>query len=135
FKDQAGATRFVNIWDQSASGTGPPGYPYGVECTPQQIDMGTCAEVDKDEHGTHAAGIAAGDGSQTGNGKPAYTYAGMAPRADLIVVKTDFTTPEVLDAVGYVFGKATARGENAVVNLSLGTQDRKSTRLNSSHLG
>lgn len=122
FQDETGATRIVNIWDQVASGTGIPGYPYGKECTSAQIDAGTCTERDSLEHGTHAAGIAAGDGSQTGGAVPAYTYAGMAPRADLVVVKTDFQTPEVIDAIRYVFDRATARGENAVVNLSLGSQ-------------
>jgi len=123
FKDPTGAPRILNIWDQGASGTGPPGlpYPYGNEWSRTQIEDGSCAEVDTLEHGTHIAGIAAGDGSQTGGGKPAFTYAGMAPAADIIIVSTDFQTPEVIDAVNYVFDKATARGENAVVNLSLGT--------------
>src|SRR5262245_49045124 len=122
FKDSTGANRIVNIWDQTAIGTGIPGYPYGIECTPAQIQAGTCAELDTGEHGTHASGIAAGDGSQTGGSVPAHAYAGMAPRADLVVVKTTFQTPEVVDAVRYVFDKATARGQDAVVNLSLGSQ-------------
>jgi subtilisin family serine protease len=122
FQDPSGATRILNIWDQVASGSGSPGYPYGKECTSAQIDAGTCAERDSVEHGTHAAGIAAGDGSQTAGALPAYTFAGMAPRADLVVVRTDFQTPEVIDAISYVFDKAAARGENAVVNLSLGSQ-------------
>jgi subtilisin family serine protease len=122
FQDPSGATRIVSIWDQVASGTGPPGYPYGKECTSAQIDAGTCTERDSLEHGTHAAGIAAGDGSQSAGALPAYTFAGMAPRADLVVVKTDFQTPDVIDAIHYVFDKATERGENAVVNLSLGSQ-------------
>jgi subtilisin family serine protease len=124
FRDSTGATRIVRIWDQTAIGTGPPGtlFPYGKEWTPAEIDLGTSDETDSLEHGTHAAGIAVGDGSQTGGAIPAYTYAGMAPRADIIIVKTDFITPEVIDAVKYVFDKATARGQQAVVNLSLGTQ-------------
>lgn len=124
FKDSTGATRIVKIWDQTAAGTGPPGtsFPYGLEWSAAQINLATCPERDTLEHGTHAAGIAAGDGSQTGGGIPAYSYAGMAPRADVIIVKTDFITPEVIDAVKYIFDKATARGQQAVVNLSLGTQ-------------
>jgi subtilisin family serine protease len=124
FRDSTGATRIVCLWDQTASGTGPPGttFPYGREWLPADLNLGTSDETDSLEHGTHAAGIALGDGSQTGAETPAYTYAGMAPRADVIVVKTDFITPEVIDAVKYVFDKATARGQQAVVNLSLGTQ-------------
>jgi subtilisin family serine protease len=121
FVDSTGATRIVAIWDQNVTGPGAPGYPYGLECSADEIDAGTCGERDSLEHGTHTAGIAAGDGSQTGGATPAFTYAGMAPRADLVVVKTDFQTPEVIDAVRYVFDKATQRGENAVVNLSLGS--------------
>src|SRR6185369_9412145 len=93
FDDSTGSTRLVAIWDQVASGTGPPGYPYGKEWTAAQINNNTSDEVDSDGHGTHALGIAAGDGSQTGGAVAPYTYAGMAPRADLIVVKTDFLTP------------------------------------------
>lgn len=124
FRDSTGATRLLDIWDQTASGVGPPGmpYPYGIECSPAEIEAGTCSQRDSLEHGTHALGVSAGDGSQTGGGRPPYTYAGMAPLADLVVVKTDFSTPEVIDGVHYVFDKATARGENAVVSLSLGTQ-------------
>ena len=36
-------------------------------------------------------------------------------------VKTTFTTTAILDGVSYIFGPATARGKNAVVNLSLGS--------------
>jgi hypothetical protein len=53
---------------------------------------------------------------------PAFTYVGVAPRADLGMVNTDFTTTGVLDGVAYLFGLATQRGQNAVVNLSLGDQ-------------
>ncbi len=124
FRDSTGATRIVNIWDQTVPGPGPTGltFPYGKEWTQAQIDLGTCLQVDTLEHGTHTAGIAAGDGSQTGGAIPAFNFAGMAPRADLIVIQTDFLAPEVIDAVQYVFAKATARGQSAVVNLSLGTQ-------------
>jgi subtilisin family serine protease len=122
FQDSTGATRILSIWDQSASGTGFPGFPYGKEWTRSEIDLGLCSETDSLEHGTHSAGIATGDGSQTGGTVPRFTYAGMAPRADLVVVKTDFLAPEVIDAVRYVFARATALGKNAVVNLSLGTQ-------------
>ncbi len=121
FKDSTGATRIATLWDQEAIGTGIPGFPYGKECTRAQIDAATCAQLDLAGHGTHAAGIAAGDGSQTGGATPAYTYAGMAPRSELVVVKTDYYSPDVVDAVSYVFTKAAALGKPAVVNLSLGT--------------
>ena len=122
FLTSTGTNRIVSIWDQAASGAGIPAYPYGKFWTAAQINSGTCAEADSLGHGTHVAGIAAGDGSQTGGGKPSFKYAGMAPRADLVVVKTDFLTPDVIDGIRYVFDQATTRGQNAVVNLSLGSQ-------------
>src|SRR5439155_18108334 len=83
FRDAGGSTRILNIWDQVVSGTGPPGYPYGKDCSQEEIEAGTCLYgADSLEHGSHVAGIAGGDGSQTGNGVPAFTYAGMAPLAD-----------------------------------------------------
>jgi subtilisin family serine protease len=78
--------------------------------------------VDGDGHGTHVLGIAGGDGSATGGTVPAYTYVGMAPRADLVMVKTDYTDTGILDGVAYVMNRATALGKHAVVNLSLGSQ-------------
>jgi subtilisin family serine protease len=45
----------------------------------------------------------------------------MAPKADLVMVKTNFQTTGVLDGVKYCFDLATARGQSAVVNLSLGS--------------
>lgn len=121
FEDLAGNTRFVGIWDQTGSGTPPAGFAYGAECTPAQIDAGLCTQFDNSGHGTHVMGIAAGDGSATGGSVPAHTYAGMAPMADLVMVKTNFTTTGVIDGVSYVFDRATALGRPAVVNLSLGS--------------
>jgi subtilisin family serine protease len=119
-----GTTRLVSIWDQTGSGASPPaGFSYGAEWLPAQINAGIPAQVDDAGHGTHVMGIAAGNGSATGNGEPAYTYVGMAPEADICMVKTNFTTTSIVDGVNYIFQKAAALGERAVVNLSLGTQE------------
>jgi subtilisin family serine protease len=128
FEDATGHTCFVGVWDQNdmggpspqSNGTGP--YSYGSDWTPATLDAGTARETDDLPHGTHVLGIAGGDGSQTGGSVPAFTYAGVAPRADLAMVNTDFTDTGVLDGVSYIFGRATQRGQNAVVNLSLGSQ-------------
>ena len=127
FDDPAGNTRLIGIWDQTdaggptpiANGTGP--YSYGSDWTSADIDGGVARESDDNGHGTHVIGIAGGDGSQTGGAVPAFTYVGMAPVADLVMVKTDLLTSSILDGVAYVFGRATALGQNAVVNLSLGS--------------
>ena len=125
FQDPAGLSRILYIWDQNATGTPPSGYSYGTEWTKANIDGGTCTEVDNNNpagdhtgHGSHVMGTIAGDGSKSTT-QP-YQYAGMAPKADIAMVATDWYDAEIVDGVNYVFQKATALGENAVVNLSLG---------------
>jgi len=76
---------------------------------------GIVRSADREGHGTHVAGIAAGDGSSSASG-----FVGVAPKATLVVVKTTFYTSDILAAVGYVFDRADALGLPAVVNLSLG---------------
>jgi subtilisin family serine protease len=123
FDDAGGNTRLVNIWDQTvATGPNPAGFAYGTEWTPAQINANTCTQTDVSQHGTHVMGSAGGDGSATGAGSaPAFTYAGVAPMADLCMVKTNFQTTGVLDGVTYILNRGTALGKNTVVNLSLGS--------------
>ncbi len=118
-----GTTRVLAVWDQStAVGRPPRGFSYGAECTAPQINARDCPQVDRNGHGTHVAGIAAGDGSATGRGQLAYRYIGMAPEADLLVVKlADLTTSRAIDALSYLKAKATALGKPIVVNLSFGS--------------
>lgn len=123
FKNPDGSTRILYLWDQNdAIGPNPAGFPTGTEWTEADINAGIPRQVDNVGHGSHVAGTAAGDGSATGNGQPADRFIGMAPRADIIFVASNFSTAGVVDAVSYIFQKATALGQNAVVNLSLGTQ-------------
>ena len=122
FKHTNGTTRLLSLWDQTATGTPPAGFTYGAEYSAAQINAGTVPETDSDGHGTHVMGIAAGNGSATGNGEAPYRYVGMAPEADIIAVKTTFSNSAIVDGVNYVFQRATALGKQAVVNLSLGTQ-------------
>lgn len=122
FKDAGGLTRLANIWDQNnAAGPGPAPFAYGTEWNSAQINGGLCTQTDLSGHGTHVMGIAGGDGSGTGGIVPQFTYVGMAPRADLIMVNTNFQTTGILDGVAYVFNRATSLGVPAVVNLSLGS--------------
>ncbi|MBU1700169.1 MAG: S8 family serine peptidase [Candidatus Eisenbacteria bacterium] len=117
-----GDSRILQIWDQDDnSGTSPSGFGYGTEWDTDDIENSDCDSKDTHGHGTHVAGTAAGNGAATGHGEPAYTYVGAAPKADIIAVKTTFFTTDVVDAVEYVFSKATALSKSAVVNLSLGT--------------
>jgi subtilisin family serine protease len=122
FQNPDGTTRLVSVWDQTVNGAPPPGFTYGTEWSPAQIDAGSSTEIDTEGHGTHVLGIAGGDGSATGGAVPAFTYVGVAPRADLCVVKTDFGTTSIIDGVNYLFQKGAALGKQTVVNLSLGSQ-------------
>ena len=125
--DSLGRSRILFLWDQTLSGPGPglvgtTSFGYGVECTQAALSAAGCASRDSVGHGTHVLGTAAGDGSGTGAGVPAGRYAGVAPGADLIVVKTSFLTSAVVDGVNYIFSRAAQLGRPAVVNLSLGAQ-------------
>ncbi len=131
--DADSTSRILYIWDQTLTPQGsesnPSGYDYGVEYTKSQIDdeidgtpMGFVRERDTNGHGTHVAGIAAGDGSDTDGDEPAGKYKGVAPSADLIIVKTDFYSTHIVDGVNYIISKAQSLGRPVVVNLSLGRQ-------------
>lgn len=123
FRNTDGTTRLIALWDQTVVGTPPPGFTYGAHWTTAQINAGITGELDTGGHGSHVMGIAAGNGRATGNGVPQHTYVGVAPQADICVVKTDYTTTRIVDGVNYIFQRAAALGKKAVVNLSLGTQD------------
>jgi subtilisin family serine protease len=121
----AGTSRILYLWDQTLSGPGPGAvgtalFLYGVECRQASLTSATCPSRDSTGHGTHVLGTAAGNGSATGGGHPAGQFAGVAPGADLIVVKSTLFTTAVVDGVNYIFGRAEELGRPAVVNLSLG---------------
>jgi hypothetical protein len=118
---QGGQTRVYSVWDQTHTNNPPEGFTYGTEWTTADIQAGIATEVDLEGHGTHVTGIAVGNGGATGNGQPAYQFVGVAPRATIVSVKTDFMTDHIVDGVRYVFRAADSLGLPAVVNLSLGT--------------
>jgi hypothetical protein len=126
--DSLGRSRVLFLWDQLLSGTGPgtvgtAEFSYGVECRQEDLTTAGCPSRDSSGHGTHVLGTAAGDGSGTGGAVPAGQFAGVAPGADLIVVKTTQASTAVVDAVNYIFRRAEQLGRPAVVNLSLGSQE------------
>ncbi|MBN2029006.1 S8 family serine peptidase [bacterium] len=137
FIDEGDTTsRVLYLWDQTVeSGPHPDGYAYGTEYTQAEINdeidgtpEGIVQGRDSTGHGTHVAGIAAGNGRAGGNGQP--TYIGVAPEADLIVVKggneTGFTEARIIHGIDYIFKKAEAMNppRPAVVNLSVGGTQR-----------
>jgi len=123
FKNENG-TRIKYIWDMSdKSGVKHPlGYNWGREYNSSEINNGTCKQKDVFGHGTHVSGIAIGNGN--GNIK----YSGMAPEADIIMVKVSYQEDakamaddvDVIAAIDWIFKKADELGKPAVVNLSFG---------------
>ncbi|MCS7216754.1 MAG: S8 family serine peptidase [Candidatus Bipolaricaulota bacterium] len=118
-------TRILFYWDQTAAGGG--GFPpfwgdevgeglYGRVYAQQDLEAALRGAFspapDTLGHGTHVAGIAAGG---FGAGLP-----GVAPGADLVVVKTNFYEDSVLDGIRFVLEAAAFLGRPGVVNLSLG---------------
>lgn len=99
--------RILRIWDQVLPGPGVLEGDYGFELRGPFLSVSR----DKDGHGTHVAGIAAGTDD---------VFSGVAPGADLVVVKSTLQDAHIADAVRYIFRVARELGRPAVINLSLG---------------
>ncbi|MCX6292370.1 MAG: S8 family serine peptidase [Bacteroidetes bacterium] len=123
FRNANGTTRIKYVWDQTYGPTAmsPQPYGYGREWKGSQIDTTVMHHDGSSSHGSHVAGIAAGNGLALNN------YKGIAPNADIIVVKMNLNVPDnnfltsLVDAVRYVFEKADSLNEPASINVSLGT--------------
>jgi minor extracellular serine protease Vpr len=90
FRNADGTTRIKMMWDMSAQNLCSASNPAPVVYTESQINAaltsGTpLAERDAVGHGTVTAGIAAGNGRAVL--PSSLQYAGMAPQADLLIVK------------------------------------------------
>jgi len=99
--------RIERVWDQTLHGKGVPEGRYGVELKGDRL----IESHDEHGHGTHVAGIASGADAK---------FPGIAPKARLVIVKTDLMDPHIADGVRYCFRVAAQLGLPAVVNLSLG---------------
>lgn len=120
FKDSTGKTRILNIWDQTVTNptTTPFPFGYGQEWDSTSINNGSCTHSDLAYygHGTHVAGIAAGNGRSTN------THQGCAPKSNIIAVALDFylTAPVIADAVQYLVNKAISLNRPLSINASVG---------------
>jgi subtilisin family serine protease len=146
FRHANGKTRILAIWDQrlrpQAGESSPGGFNYGVEYSDAAIDAALASatpltqvrHVDIPDrqgncHGTHVAGIAAG------NGRPAPAaggtqFLGVAPDADIVVVANTRgraqnerglgDSADTLDAVQYILNVATTAGRPVAINQSQG---------------
>jgi subtilisin family serine protease len=142
FAGQYGTPAFdsgkVNLFTLTPAGLTPPTAKVqvirGREFLPAEINAALqtpntpFASRDMDGHGTHVAGIAAGDGSQSGTAQESCTgsntYVGIAPEADLAIVRTTFAVRDNIRGVQHIFDQGWIPSPNpkkpAVVNLSLG---------------
>lgn len=149
FCNPDGTTRIAAIWDQTlipdaSRGMYPPaGYERGVEFTREQINAAlkepsppiiieetppqTSQQYvrltgDNSGHGTHVAGIMAGNGRASGG-----RYRGVAYESELIVVRLGIpreegfpSTVELMMAVDYMVRKAREMNLPIAMNLSFG---------------
>jgi subtilisin family serine protease len=147
FRREDGSTRILAIWDQRlqplAGEHSPPGFNFGVEYTTSEIDAALATSTplsivrhrdlrtpSGDFHGTHVAGIAAGNGRPAAPGQPNPTFVGVAPEADIVVVANTRgraqnerglgDSADTLDAVQYILNVAATLGRPVVINQSQG---------------
>jgi subtilisin family serine protease len=130
-RDSTGSTiRF--LWDMSdpdnthAPTDVDPAFSWGREYDTDALNNATdVRHIDGDGgrgHGTHVTGVAAGQGTMDTRRR------GIAPGADLIFVKAlrqpdgggDFSDGDVLAACDYIFKRAAALNQPAVINLGFG---------------
>lgn len=95
---------------------------YALEQPTEQQRYAVCPSRDLSGHGTHVAGIAAGNGRASVG-----RYRGVAYESGLLIVKLGVQredafprTSELMQAVDYCLGKAAEYGMPLVVNLSFG---------------
>ena len=138
FRQEDGTTRILYLWDQTIQSTQeglgpPPGFVTGTLYTEERINealaqanpprrMEIVPSDDLSGHGTHVAGIAAGNG-RASNGR----YRGVAPNSKLLIVKLGRSvsssfplTTQVMTAVDFVVRTALSLKQPLAINLSFG---------------
>lgn len=135
FRNADGTTRIAALWDQTVeTGLPPAGYNVGTEFTSQQINaaLQTAGHEERfrlvpsrdiSGHGTAVPGIAAGNGRGSQGGR----YRGVAPEAELLIVKMGIPgeygfprTTQLMRGVDYIIRKAEELKKPVAVNISFG---------------
>ena len=137
FTNANGTTRIKYLWDQTLTrqgsehgvmvdlaggGTSEVGVLYDAAAINAALPTCNTALVrstDTKGHGTHVAGIAAGRGRATGN------FKGVAPEADLVIIKTTLNSTDITSAVRFTSklvnqNLATNPAAVGVINMSFG---------------
>ncbi|MEG0228234.1 MAG: S8 family peptidase [Lachnospiraceae bacterium] len=133
FQNVDGTSRIRALWDQTIPGNPPKGYAIGTQYTQEQLNealnspsseaaIRKVPSKDNSGHGTAVAGIAAGNGRNSG-----LRYAGVAPQSELVVVKLGSPrgdgfprTTELMQAIDYVVEKALEYQMPLAINISFG---------------
>ena len=132
FRNEDGTTRIAALWDQTITGDPPEGYAQGTLYTSEQINealalpmpqrMDVVPSVDLSGHGTHVAGIAAGNG-RASNG----LYRGVASQSELIIVKLGSSvgdsfprTTQLMTGIDFAVQYAIALNRPIAINISFG---------------
>lgn len=123
FCNSDGSTRILELWDQTLNRV----YTQveinaALQAPTEQQRYELVPSRDISGHGTHVAGIAAGNGRASGG-----RYVGVAPESSLLIVKLGVAktngfprTTELMAAVDYVLRRAEQYQMPVAVNLSFG---------------
>lgn len=132
FINEDGTTRIVALWDQTIAGSPPKGFNIGTLYTKEEINealkipmpqrMNIVPSTDLSGHGTHIAGIAAGNGRASRG-----LNRGIASKSDLIIVKLGVSignsfpsTVQLMQGIEFVTNIAMELGMPIAVNISNG---------------
>jgi len=129
FRLPDGTSRIRFLWDQAAPSVAGGRVPFGREYTKADLDAAlrtvpAPVPVDHNDpggHGTHVAGIAAGNGRKS-NGR----FMGMAPDAELVIVavRSDSGTlgesTSAVAAYRFIVDRAQELDRPVAINMSLG---------------
>ncbi|MFH2054638.1 MAG: S8 family serine peptidase, partial [bacterium] len=123
FKTASGQTRVLRLWDQTITTPYKSFRGVGTVYDSSEINRGECKSVDSQGHGTHVAGVAAGNGR--GNSGE-LSIIGVAPGADLVVVKFHDLAQagleaEIINGISFIRETAQQLNKRYVVNLCAGT--------------